>query len=159
MRNHRITHTAVVGVVVAALAAPGAAAQQDLRMPDTREAAAASTSAHRAQDLRMPDTRDAAARFAQRTVTVPGFPVPTPLPDVRQDLRSPDTRDIVQGRGPSTAPDVTVIEVPQPAPAAAGGIDWSDAGMGAAFMLVLAAAGVLGVRSRRHRRPQTAISA
>ena len=99
MRNHRITHTAVVGVVVAALAAPGAAAQQDLRMPDTR---------------------DAAARFAQRTVTVPGFPVPTPPPDVRQDLRSPDTRDIAQGRGPSTAPDVTVIEVPQPAPAARG---------------------------------------
>jgi hypothetical protein len=158
MRNHRITHTAVVGVVVAALAAPGAAAQQDLRMPDTREAAAAST-ARGPQDLRMPDTRDAAARVAQRTVTMPGLAVPTPLPDVRQDLRSPDTRDIVQGRGPSTAPDVTVIEVPQPAAAAAGGIDWGDAGMGAAFMLVLAAAGILAVRSRRHRHPQTAISA
>ena len=69
-----------------------------------------------------PDTRDAAARFAERTVTDPGFPAyPTAAQpgEFRQDLRSPDTRDVVAGRGTFSAPDVTVVRVPQPAPAPA----------------------------------------
>ena len=58
MRHHRITRSAVAGIMIAAVAAPGAAAQQDLRSPDTR---------------------DAATRFAQKTVAEPGFPAyPTP---------------------------------------------------------------------------------
>ena len=98
MRHHPITRSAVIGVALAALAAPVAPAQQDLRMPDTR---------------------DAATRFAERTVTEPGFPAyPTPgqRSEIRQDLRSPDTRDAAEGRGTSDAPQVTVVKVPQPAP-------------------------------------------
>ena len=142
MRLHRITRSAVIGVALAALAAPVAPAQQDLRMPDTR---------------------DAATRFAERTVTEPGFPAyPTPgqRSEIRQDLRSPDTRDAAEGRGTSDAPQVTVVRVPQPAPAPAGGIDWGDAGIGAVIALVLATAGSLAVLHRRRSapHPQTAIT-
>jgi Ni/Co efflux regulator RcnB len=113
------------------------------------------------QDLRSPDTRDAAARFAERTVTTPGFPAyPTAAQpgEFRQDLRSPDTRDFAAGRGTFSAPDVTVVRVPEPVPAPARGIDWGDAGIGAAFMLVLAAAGTVAVLHRGRAHSQTAIS-
>jgi hypothetical protein len=40
MRQHRLTRSAALAAAVAALAAPTAAAQQDLRNPDTRDAAA-----------------------------------------------------------------------------------------------------------------------
>jgi hypothetical protein len=123
MRLHR---SIVLGVAVALLAASPAAAQQDLRSPDTRDAAAASIAAN-----------------------------------APQDLRSPDTRDAADGRGTFSAPDVTVVKVPQPVdgPAPATGIEWSDAGIGAAFMLALVAVIGLAVRHRRQSAPQAAISA
>jgi hypothetical protein len=78
MRHQRITRSTALGLALAALAAPTAAAQQqDLRSPDTRDAArAAATAAAPQQDLRSPDTRDTAR---SSTAAAP-----------RQDLRSPD---------------------------------------------------------------------
>jgi hypothetical protein len=116
MSHHRLTRSAALGLALAALAAPTAAAQQQ-------------------QDLRSPDTRDAA--------------------QIPQDLRSPDTRDAAAGRGTFSAPQVTVIKVPQPAPSA-GGIDWGDAGIGAgaAIGLTLVALGsTLAIAHRRHSSP------
>jgi hypothetical protein len=138
MRHHRITRSTALGLALAALAAPTAAAQQqDLRSPDTRDAArAAATAAGQQQDLRSPDTRDA-ARTTQ----------------TRQDLRSPDARDAAAGRGTFNAPGVTVVRLPQPAVARDGGIDWGDAGIGAGGLLtviLLATAGTFAVM--RHRR-------
>jgi hypothetical protein len=62
-----------------------------------------------------------------------------PLPETTyQDLRSPDARDAADGRGTFNAPEVTVVKVPaaQPAPAS-DGLDWGDAGIGAAGVLGL----------------------
>jgi hypothetical protein len=129
MRHHHTIRSAVAGLAIAAVAAAPAAAQQDLRSPDTRDAAQG------------------------RGV----YSAPAASP---QDLRSPDTRDAALGRGPSTAPDVTVITVPEPAPVTAGGgIDWSDAGLGAAVMLVLAGLVVFLYRRRSGPpRPQAAVA-
>ncbi len=130
----RRTQLITTAALVAAFAAPaGAAAQgQDLRSPDTRDAAAA---AHEQsyQDLRSPDARDAApAATAQYS-----------------DLRSPDARDA--GRPPVqvATPIVEIREVP------GSGFDWGDAGIGAAGIVALfgIAAGVaLLVGTRRRRR-------
>ena len=59
MSHHRLTRSAAVGLALAALTAPTAAAQQqDLRSPDARDAASVGQTP---PDLRSPDTRDAAA--------------------------------------------------------------------------------------------------
>jgi hypothetical protein len=119
MRHRRITRSTALGLALAALAAPTALAQQDLRSPDTRDAA-----------------RAAAMAVAQR-----------------QDLRSPDARDAAAGRGTFNAPEVTVVRLPQRAPAPDGGIDWGDVGIGAGALLtaiLLASAGTFAVT--RHRR-------
>jgi hypothetical protein len=72
------TRIITIGVVALALAAPTAAgAQQDLRSPDTRDAAAAATTG---QDLRSPDTLDA---------TRPITPAQAPAPVQPYD-RTPD---------------------------------------------------------------------
>ena len=56
MMHHRLTRTAALGLALAALAAPTAAAQQqDLRTPDSRDA---SRAVPVGQDLRSPDARD-----------------------------------------------------------------------------------------------------
>ncbi|HEY7453261.1 MAG TPA: hypothetical protein VH683_01765 [Thermoleophilaceae bacterium] len=132
-RNQLITTTALV----AACAAPATAAAQgqDLRSPDTRDAAAAAAAEAQAyQDLRSPDARDAGRTSHDR---------PT------QDLRSPDARDV--GRSPVEIPTpvVEVREVP------ASGFDWGDAGVGAAGIVALfsiAVGGVLLLGGRRRRR-------
>jgi hypothetical protein len=86
MRHHRITRSTALGLALAALAAPTAAAQQqDLRSPDTRDAArAAATAAGQQQDLRSPDTRDAAR---SSTAAAP-----------QQDLHSSDGRAVANAR-------------------------------------------------------------
>src|SRR6188472_3442183 len=59
--SHRLfTHTAAVGLAVAAVSAPVAAGSVDLRSPDAVDAARAAA-VHNTQDLRSPDTRDNAA--------------------------------------------------------------------------------------------------
>jgi hypothetical protein len=52
MTMHRLTVLAALGLVLAALGAPAASAQQDLRNPDTRDGAEAPY-----MDFRNPDTR------------------------------------------------------------------------------------------------------
>ena len=113
MRHHRLIHAAALGLAVAAIAAPMAAAQQDLRSPDARDAA-----------------------LSQEPV---------------QDLRSADTRDHAAGRGTFSAPEVVVVKLRQPAPAVDGGIEWGDAGIGAAFLFgLLALGGSAAIGLRRH---------
>jgi hypothetical protein len=117
MSMHRIAVLAALSLVFAALAAPAALAQQDLRNPDTRDVAEA-------------------AQF---------------------DLRNPDTREMAEAGG--AAPEVTVVRVAQPVPAADTGLDWGDAGIGAGGMLglvLLAAAGILAVSHRRGTRSTAA---
>ena len=103
-------------------------------------ALAAPAAAAQQQDLRSPDARDAAAPTAQ----------------VRQDLRSPDSTDAAAGRGTFSAPEVTVIRLPQSAPSPSpGGMDWADAGIGAAGLLgvILVALSTLAVVRRRQGSP------
>jgi len=102
-------------------------------------ALAVPTAAAQSQDLRSPDARDAAGAA-----------------QVQQDLRSPDSRDAAEGRGTFSAPDVTVVKLQQPSPAAAGGVDWGDAGIGAGALLALILLGLgstLAVLHRRHGAP------
>jgi hypothetical protein len=147
----------LIGVTALSLAcslpASAAVAQQDLRSPDTRDAATASKQEAPAppssmggpggngnQDLRMPDTRDAAGGAATVRPAQP-----------RQDLRSPDARDAARDLPPVHVqmPVIHVREVPS------GGFDWGDAGIGAAGMLALFSIGAgstLLVTNRRRRR-------
>ena len=74
-----------------------------------------------------------------------------------QDLRSPDARDAAEGRGTFNAPQVTVVKVPADDPApAADGIDWADAGIGAAgvlgLTLVAIGGGIAVVKTSRTSR-------
>jgi hypothetical protein len=130
----RRTQLITTAALVAACAVPATAVAQtqDLRSPDTRDAAAAATAEHY-QDLRSPDARDAGR---------------TPDTRVTQDLRSPDARDV--GRPPVQvpAPVVEIREVP------GNGFDWDDAGIGAAGLLALLsiAGGVTLVAVSRRRR-------
>lgn len=96
-------------------------------------ALAAPAAAAQQHDLRSPDTRDA-AQSAQPP----------------QDLRSPDTRDAA-GRTTLSTPAVTVVKAPPSAPST-DGIDWTDAGIGAASLLGLIALGLAGTFSVLHRR-------
>ena len=131
--------SAILAVVLVLLAAAPAVAQQDLRSPDTRDAA------------------DRSGQWSTPETSLPGYPTPSDPRRAEQDLRSPDARDAAAGRGTSTAPDVTVVKLPDPAPAPASGIDWADAGLGAAIVLVLG--GVSAVAALRRRRPAAPIPA
>jgi hypothetical protein len=92
-------------------------------------------------DLRGPDARDAAKAAA----------VQQDRP--RQDLRTPDARDQAAGRGTFNAPEVTVVKVAEPAPAApGGGLDWADAGLGAGGMLGLVLGAIASVVMGVHHR-------
>jgi hypothetical protein len=128
--------TTVAALVVAAALPTAAAGSQDLRMPDTRDAAGRSPSGGSTvnQDLRSPDARDAAER--------PASPV------VHQDLRSPDTRDAANGVQPAQP---VIVSVPAEAPV--GGFDWGDAGIGAAggiaILTIFGGLGSLAVQRRR----------
>jgi hypothetical protein len=135
MSSKRLTRPVAVGVTLVACAMPTAAVAQDLRSPDARQGA---QSVRAAQDRRSPDARST---------------VPSP-PQVG-DLRAPDSRDAGEGRGTFSAPDVMVVKVDRPAAApapAADGIDWADAGIGAAVLLGLAALALGGAFAVAHRR-------
>jgi hypothetical protein len=144
MRPHRLTRPATLVLALVALVVPTAAAQaQDLRTPDARDTSrdAGTVSPTMPADLRSPDARETSSS----AVTV------TPV-----DLRTADARDAAEGRGTFNAPEVAVIEVPKPSPAAAGGMDWGDAGIGAGTLLAVILLGlgsVLAVMHRRHGAP------
>jgi len=168
-RNHLIVTAALVAVCVV----PGtAAAQQDLRMPDTRDAAAAAA-ADEYQDLRSPDAKDAAreagtapdsaayvldrsygspdAADAARdlpSTQIPAHANPGPYTDAeRAIVESPEVQQRVNRATIATSP---IVEVHQPS----GGFDWGDAGIGAAGMLGLfsIAAGLVLLLTARKRR-------
>lgn len=103
----------------------------------------AASAADEYQDLRSPDARDAALASEQGSS-------PSSLP--AQDLRSPDARDAAAGRGSFNSPEVTVVKLAQPSASPDGGLDWGDAGIGAAALLgllLLALGGTLAVMHRR----------
>jgi hypothetical protein len=110
---------------------------QDLRSPDTRDAAAAQArepvSVARSHDLRSPDTRDAAAAQAQEPVSVARS----------HDLRSPDTRDAAIGHDP----EPVAVAVPEPS-GSGEGFDWVSAAIGAAAVggLILLLLGFMNSR-------------
>ena len=81
MRMHRAF---LAAVAIAALAAPAATAQtQDLRSPDTRDAAAGVTSGTgSSQDLRSPDARDAARGVVASEIATPDVSVEAPTVNV-----------------------------------------------------------------------------
>jgi hypothetical protein len=137
MIRHRLFRSAALGLALVAFSAPAALAQQDLRSPDSRDAG--SPAQQTQQDVRSPDARDAAGVHAQP-----------------QDLRAPDTRDSVAGRGTSTAPEVTVVRVSEPAkPAPTGGLDWRDVAIGAAFAVAL---GLIALGLARHNPKRSVTS-
>ena len=133
MRLNRLTRSLAIGLTLAAIAAPVAAAGPGYPSRDAHEATLQ-------QDLRNPDRREGA---------VPG-----------QDLRSPDSRDAADGRGTFNSPEVAVIRVRQPAAAAAPeqGMDWGDAGIGAGT-LTLVLLGCVGAFAVVHRRRAGAATA
>jgi hypothetical protein len=152
-RNHMI----VTAALVAACALPAtAAAQQDLRMPDTRDAAAA---AEEYQDLRSPDAKDAARAVPPaslgdqaRTQSQPG-----PYTDSERKLvESPEVQGMVARASREIRETPPVVEVRGPS----GGFDWGDAGIGAAGMLALfsivAGSALLLVGRKRRRGVQVA---
>lgn len=140
MSPQRLIKSAALGLTVAAFVAPATVGAQDMRSPDARGNAQVVGAGG---DMRSPDARSGVVPQTGSAAT---------------QLRSPDARDAAEGRGTSTAPNVMVVNVPEPvsepAPApAADGIDWGDAGIGAAGLLgvaALALGGVLAVGRRRH---------
>ena len=131
MGLQRLTKSAALGLTVAATIVSPAGAPVDLRSPDARGGAALPAWA---QDLRSPDAR------ALGTVSHGG-----------QDLRAPDTRDAAEGRGTFNTPEVVFVTDDAPSPVA-GGLDWGDAGIGAASLLVMLALGFGGAAAVGHRR-------
>jgi hypothetical protein len=80
MNTKRLTHSAALGLALAALAVPAASASQDLRNPDQVTPSELVAPAPR-QDLRSPDAIDAAAgrgTDASPDVMVVKVPVETP---------------------------------------------------------------------------------
>jgi hypothetical protein len=133
----------LAGAMLASALAGTAGAQQDLRSPDTRDAAPAA-----AEQRPVLDARDAIGRTSSLAGTTS---------ETRQDLRSPDAREpVTRTRPVTTAP--TWPANPQPiasAPAAqpaddTGGVDWAPIGIAVALSL-LAGAGIAALVTRRTR--------
>jgi hypothetical protein len=149
MLNHRLTRIAAIAVAIAATSAPAASARPIDSQPSPEALPANPTPvAEASQDLRSPDTRDAAQG---RGIYAPMRPKDQAQPP--QDLRSPDTRDFADGRGTYNSPDVVVVKAPVSAPEpTATGIDWEDVGIGAGGLLaasLIALGGTLLVVQRR----------
>jgi hypothetical protein len=172
MRLHRATRFAALPLALAAFAPPATAAQgsstaqqrptEGQALPgvvyqfrDTVDSArrTAATAAPReqgyAEAIRL-TPKQLAAGFGAGVVST------RPVPVRSQDLRSPDARDGAVARGTPDAPHVRVVRVTEPAPAADGGIDWGDAGIGAAAVLGLMLLGVAVATKTRHRRSKAA---
>ncbi len=144
MRHPRLTRSATLGLALVALVAPTAAAQaQDLRAPDNRDVAGSTATIPPAlpADLRSTDARETSGNAVTAALV---------------DLRTADARDAADVRGTLIAPPVALVEAPHSSPAAAGGMDWGDAGIGAGTMLavvLIGFGGVLAIMHRRHGAP------
>jgi hypothetical protein len=176
MALHRLSRSAALGLALAALAALPQAAfaygqtgseTSDKTIyvnPSTGQAvppppsSIAASAADEYQDLRSPDARDAALASEQAPTEEQGFPgladearqASASVPS--QDLRSPDARDAAAGRGSFNSPEVTVVKLAQPSASPDGGLDWADAGIGAAALLGLLLLGLGGTLAVMHRR-------
>jgi hypothetical protein len=131
LRKHRFTTAAALTIALGA-ASPAAAQPQDLRAPDTQDAATAAQC-----------TSGSRACSKEQAL---GGPAP--------DMRAPDNR-FGQPTGQTVVPvqmptRVRVVEVPS------SGFQWGDAGIGAAGMLAVVAlgagVGMAGAHRRRSRR-------
>ena len=129
----RAALTAALALALVAIGVTPAAAQsQDLRSPDTRDAATAAQPAY--VDLRSPDARDAARAAALDNEPRGSAP--------SQDLRSPDTRDAARASATPASPQ------PVAQPSAPDSDGWLiPAIVGAALALMLAT--LLTTRRRR----------
>jgi hypothetical protein len=125
------------------------------------------------QDLRSPDTRDAASRTSVGTRSharpteeqaYPGLAdlarsndLPSPdARDTRVDLRSPDTRDAAAGREYPPTPTVVTLKEIKPEQVPDIGFDWGAAATGAAaavsvILITAAAVATIMTRRRAHR--------
>jgi hypothetical protein len=135
-----LRHAVIIGAALSLVgSAPIAAArQQDLRMPDTRDAAEAS--GHH------PPPPSSFAATAERQY---------------RDLRSPDARDAGAGRGLYDQEPPAPVSVVQVRDVGGSGFDWGDAAIGAAAMVALfsiACGAALLVTARRRRRPIQAVT-
>jgi hypothetical protein len=155
-RTHRLTTTAGTVLAVAALAAgPAWGQSQDLRSPDTRDAAQGRWPVSH-QDLRSPDAVDAARASSPAGTTVQDLRSPdtqdaangrwpVASTDTPQDLRSPDARDAAERRTP------VIVRVERPVDT---GLSWDSAAVGALASagLLFALAGIALLVSRRRLR-------
>ena len=101
MRNHRNIASLAVAAAMLGIAVPSASAVYG---DDFVAAPSSSGSSAVTQDLRSPDTRDAATLSSS---SQPSSAV------TRQDLRSPDARDAANGVTAAATPDVEVIRLPE----------------------------------------------
>jgi hypothetical protein len=114
----------------------------------------AATASASQQDLRSPDARDAAAGFNGAAVSSPQIFTDRQRAVVTRFKRSPSYQQALREA-------ITAVKPPQPAPVRADhGIDWRDAGIGAASLLGVIALGLAGAmtilqRRRRGRRTAT----
>jgi hypothetical protein len=157
----RLSHILTTAALVAVCAAPASAATFEQLHPNHRN-----DGASKAQDLRSPDTVDAAqhrglyaadrgAYVLNRDYGSPDAADAAPRPAdhgsyvLNRDYGSPDAVDAARDLPPLQIPVVEARDVPS------GGFDWGDAGIGAAGMLAIfsIAAGsalMLTGRKRRH---------
>ena len=96
-RSHTLPRAVAAALAITAFAAPAALAQpaQDLRSPDTADAAAHKRTL---QDLRSPDARDAAKPAPSRTYWAYDYAAPDPkvaatLASAQPSAPTPDTSD------------------------------------------------------------------
>jgi hypothetical protein len=128
MSRKTLSTIATLAAVLATAAVPATGAAQggqDLRSPDTREAAALVATSN-GQDLRSPDARAAAGVVATSN---------------SQDLRSPDARDTFR-------PDTGAV----PSPAPSTDTDWGEIGLigGAIVVTLIGVGGLLYLVRRRN---------
>jgi hypothetical protein len=112
MNRHRLRSTAALGLALAAVTAPTAVAQQDLRSPDTRDATAAAGTQANLMTAKWQAYQKAVASATPRQLAASA------------------------GRGTDDAPAVRIVEAPLPA-SADDGIHWEDVGFGAGGLLAL----------------------
>lgn len=126
---HHIRRGAVACGIALALAVPATAvAQQDLRSPDARDAASAHEQVASAGSSQIFTDRQRAIVDAY-----------TRSPAYQASMRA-----------------ATLADAPEPAPVSSGsGLDWVDAGIGAAGMLAVVLIAFGGVVAVQHRRPAT----
>jgi hypothetical protein len=166
LRRNQLIGTAALALACS-LPASAAVAQQDLRMPDNRDAPSPSSIAapedRGYQDLRMPDNRAPGAAETRRSPQVgpPGVYSQRDREINRQFQSTPQyKRSVLQTRlerlereaGTAAGTPAPVIEVRE---VSSGGFDWADAGIGAAGMLALFSIGAgstLLVTNRRRQR-------